>query len=184
MAPWRHDDLRRPDRRGFTLIELIFVLVLLSIAAAMVAPRMTGFFRGRALNFEARRMLSLMHYGQSRAVAEGVPVILWLDPKGARYGLRVQTGYVDVDDHEVEYTLEPTLTLELPTGDTPPPSENDDEKLGIEDGLSVVRFNPTGFFDDSSVQKIVIRQGDEAALQLVPTQNRLGYEILPLNAVN
>ena len=33
------------------------------------------------------------------------------------------------------------------------------------------------FFDDSSVSKITIRQGAASALDLVPTTNRLGYEI-------
>ena len=53
--------------RGFTLVELIVVMVLLLIVASMVAPRMSSFFRGRALSAEARRMLSLINYGQSRA---------------------------------------------------------------------------------------------------------------------
>ena len=59
---------------GFTLIELIFVMVLLAIGAAMVAPAMASFYRGRLLNSEARRLLTLANYGQSRAIAEGVPV--------------------------------------------------------------------------------------------------------------
>ena len=48
--------------------------------------------------------------------------------------------------------------------------------------LPYIRFMPDGFFDPSSVAKIVLRQGTEAALELVPTANRLGYEILPATA--
>src|SRR5580765_4940142 len=75
---------------GFTLIELIFVLALLAISALFVASSMGSFFRGRALNFEARRLLSLTHYAQSRAVSEGVPVILWINPADSTYGLTIQ----------------------------------------------------------------------------------------------
>jgi prepilin-type N-terminal cleavage/methylation domain-containing protein len=170
------------SRRGFTLIELIFVLALLAISAAFVASRMGSFFRGRALNFEARRMLSLTHYAQSRAVSEGVPVILWINPASSSYGLTVQSSFNDPDGdtHAVKYSVESSLRLETPQGVVAAVSEQDDEKLGITtDGLSFIRFTPDGFFDDSSVSKITIRQGAEAGLELVPTVNRLGYEIRP-----
>src|SRR4051812_3463455 len=81
---------RGSKSRAFTLIELILVLVLLAITASLVASNMGSFFRGRALSFEARRMLSLTHYAQSRAVSEGVPVILWINPAQSTYGLTIQ----------------------------------------------------------------------------------------------
>jgi hypothetical protein len=148
---------------------------------------MGSFFRGRVLNFEARRMLSLTHYAQSRAVSEGVPIILWIRPADSSYGLTVQSSFSDTegDAHAVTYTVESSLTLETPTGVVAPVSEQDDERLGInEEGLAFIRFTPDGFFDDSSVSKIIIRQGTEAGLELVPTANRLGYEIRPASNVD
>src|ERR1019366_7580186 len=82
-------------RRAFTLIELVVVLTLLTIAASFVAASMGGFFRGRILNFEARRMLTLTQYGQSRAASEGVPVVLWVNPKDSTYGLSVLSSFND-----------------------------------------------------------------------------------------
>jgi Tfp pilus assembly protein FimT len=164
------------------LIELICVLALLAISALFVAASMGSFFRGRALNFEARRLLSLTHYAQSRAVSEGVPVILWINPDDSTYGLTVQSTFNDPegDPHAVKYTVEPSLRIEAPQGAAVVLSEQDDEKLGIGlESLSVIRFTPDGFFDESSVSKITLRQGTGAALELVPTVNRLGYEIRP-----
>ena len=88
MPPSRQSKFapRRP-RAAFTLIELIFVLALLAICATFVAASLGSFFRGRALNFEARRLLSLTHYGHTRAVSEGVPVVLWISAKDSTYGL-------------------------------------------------------------------------------------------------
>jgi type II secretion system protein H len=169
-------------RRAFTLIELILVLVLLAITASLVAANMGSFFRGRALNFEARRLLSLTHYAQSRAVSEGVPVVLWINPADSTYGLTIQSSFNDPDGdaHAVRYAVDPNLRLETPQGETASTSEQDDERLGLPtDGLAVIRFMPDGFFDDSSISKITIRQGVEGALELVPTVNRLGYEIRP-----
>jgi type II secretion system protein H len=171
-------------RRAFTLVELIVVMVLLLIVASMVAPRMSSFFRGRALSQEARRMLSLINYGQSRAVAEGVPILLWIDPSKSTYGLEVPAGYASPEDQQNIFTAEPTLTLEAATTAETVASELDDEKLGLPEGLACIRFNPDGFFDESSVSKIIIRQGPEGALEIVPTDNRLGYQIRPLSNVN
>ena len=69
-----HADRIRPQR-AFTLLELILVMFLLAIVAGFVAPQMSSFIRGRNLNFEARRLLSLTHYAQQRAVSEGVPTV-------------------------------------------------------------------------------------------------------------
>lgn len=165
--------------RAFTLVELIVVMVLLLIVASMVAPRMSSFFRGRALSQEARRLLSLVNYAQARAVAEGVPVLLWIDPAASTYGLQVQTGHTGNDDREHTFTVEPTLTLEAVGNTETYASEQEDEQLGMPEGLPAIRFNPDGFFDEGSISKIVIRQGDEGALEIVPTATRLGYEILP-----
>jgi type II secretion system protein H len=188
MHPSRQSNLFRcaRARRGFTLIELIFVLALLAICAVFVTASMGSFFRGRALNFEARRLLSLTHYAQSRAVSEGVPVILWLNPAESTYGLTIQSSYNDPegDAKAVAYTTDASLKLEVPASGTVPISEQDDEKLGLAiDGLFFLRFTPDGFFDDSSIGKVIIRQGTEAALELAPTLNRLGYEIRPATNV-
>ncbi|HVS51000.1 MAG TPA: GspH/FimT family pseudopilin [Opitutaceae bacterium] len=177
---------RRRGEGGFTLIELIFVLALLAITATFVASNMAAFFRARSLNFEARRMLSLMHYGQSRAAAEGAPVVLWINPKDSTYGLSLQSNFTDAggDTHAVSYTADPTIALEVPTTVSTDVSEQDDEKLGLPEGVSAVRFMPDGYFDESSVEKITLRQGTEGALELVPTANRLGYEIRPASNVD
>ena len=71
--------------------------------------------------------------------------------------------------------------LETTAPDASIVSEGQDEGLGVPNNLPVIRFMPDGYFDPSSVSKIVLRQGAEAALELVPTANRLGYEILPAN---
>jgi Tfp pilus assembly protein FimT len=176
----------RPFRRGssraaFTLVELILVLLLLAITATLVGTNMGSFFRGRALNFEARRMLSLSHYAQTRAVSEGVPVVLWINVASSTYGLTIQSSYGngDGDPRAVSYTVDPNLRLETPDGIVESLSENQDERLGLPDDTVAIRFMPDGFFDESSVRRIIIRQGNEGALELVPAANRLSYEVRP-----
>ena len=89
-------------------------------------------------------MLSLTHYGQSRAVSEGVPVVLWVNPKDSTYGLTVLASYnaADGDARATTYAVEPSLTLETPSNDDALVSEQDDEKLGLTEGIAAIRFNP------------------------------------------
>src|SRR5437667_3469223 len=69
-------DIGHYQRRAFTLIELILVMALLVIVMAVSAPALSNFFRGRTLDSEARCFMSLTRYGQSRAVSEGIPMVL------------------------------------------------------------------------------------------------------------
>jgi len=179
-APLLPAKARRPAGRAFTLVELILVMALLAIAASLAAPKMASFFRGRALDEEARRLLALTHYGQSRAVAEGVPVLLWINPGQSTYGLMAQSGYVDTDTRASSFNVDPTLAIEATDVDASVVSENGDERLGLPQGVSIIRFNPDGFFDEISVQRIVIRQGNEGAIEIVPSANRLSYEMHPV----
>src|SRR5580765_5309710 len=82
---------------AFTLIELILVMAMLMIVLAVAAPSLSNFFRGRTLDSEARRFISLARYGQSRAVAEAAPMDLWIDTRQGAYGLEAQAGYTDLD---------------------------------------------------------------------------------------
>src|SRR5690348_10362592 len=48
---------------AFTLMELILVMTVLAVAVALTAPALAGFFRGRTLDSEARRLLSMTRQG-------------------------------------------------------------------------------------------------------------------------
>lgn len=191
LVPPMHLPAARRNRRGraraggFTLIELIFVLALLAITALFVTSSMGSFFRGRSLNVEARRMLSLTHYAQSRAASEGVPLVLWINPTDSTYGLSIQSSFNarEGDARAVTYAAEPGLTLEATARTDARISEQEDENLGAAEGFSFIRFTPDGFFDESGVTKVTIRLSAEDALEMVPTANRLGFEIRPASNV-
>src|SRR5437667_286619 len=104
--------------RAFTLIELILVMALLSIVLAVSAPALSNFFRGRNLDSEARRFVSLTRYAQSRAVSEGVPMIVWMDIRQGTYGLQQEPGYTPLDEKAVDFVLSKGLRIgiaDLPT---------------------------------------------------------------------
>src|SRR5690242_18091711 len=93
-------------RCAFTLIELILVMAILTMAVSVTAPVLSNFFRGRSLDSEARRLLALTHAGQSRAVSEGLPMDLWIDATQGTFGLEAEPSYENSDPHAVQFTLD------------------------------------------------------------------------------
>ncbi len=100
-------------RRGFTLIELILVMALLTVVISLTAPKLSRFFHGRTLDSEARRLLALTRSGQSRAVSEGIPMDLWVDTEQGTFGLEAEPSYETSDPKAVEFTLDSGLQLEV-----------------------------------------------------------------------
>lgn len=172
----------RSARGGFTLIELILVLALLVIIAAIVTPQMAQFFRGRTLDNEARRFMTLTRYGQNRAVSEGIPMLVWIDERNRRYGLEAQPGFLDQDEdaRAVEYELASELEIEVGTalsayGVTG--RQVSGRKLPA--NARLIRFEPDGFISDQSPELILIRRTATDVAVIGPSRNWQYYEVYP-----
>jgi len=158
----------------------MIVMALLLIVIGISFPSLQHFFHGRNLDSEARRFLSLIRYGQSSAVSEGVPTVLWVDAKQRTYGLQAQSGYLPNDTKAIEYELEDDLQIEVsaPPITTVTPTR---VLVGQTPGnLPAIRFTPDGFISETSPGKVEIREGlDRQASSIWITQNgnRLNYEI-------
>ena len=106
----------RAPRGGFTLLELIAVLVLLSTVLAIAAPSLRGFARGRQTSDTAARMLALTRLAHSRAASWGCPHRLNFDQNAGEYWLTMQQGgaFVELDDDAGRrYTLPVGVSMEL-----------------------------------------------------------------------
>src|SRR5580658_789503 len=110
------------QHRAFTLIELILVMSLLVIMISLVAPSLAGFFRGRVLDSEARRLLSLTRAGQSRAVSAGMPMQLWFDSQKNTYGLQEESVSGKQDPKAVTLDTDASLHIVVPNGSVVPGS--------------------------------------------------------------
>jgi len=177
-APYPRAELGQAGPQGFTLIELILVMALLAIAASVSAPRMASFFRGRALDQEARRILALTHYGASRAAAEGEPVRLWIDPAAASYGLEREDGSRRTDDRALVYELDRELMIASDVSHAVQPYEEIEAARPVTTTREGILFLPDGLIDPSSTQRITVSQGDEGAISLVLMSNGLAYELI------
>ena len=169
---------------AFTLVELLLVMAVLVMVLSISAPLMAGFFHGRTLDSEARRLLSLVHAGQSRAVSEGAPMLLWVDVDGRAYGLEEEPGWVDKDPKAESFTLDENLKMEVVNA-LPPKSAKSRNPMapgGVpvqanRRSLPEIRFLPDGSMDETSPQAVRLIDRDEHSLWLALSTNRLSYEI-------
>jgi prepilin-type N-terminal cleavage/methylation domain-containing protein len=197
-----HSAFRTPHSpRAFTLIELILVMALITIVVSVSLPSLKGFFRGRDLDSEARRFLSLTRYGASRAVAEGIPVELYVDTQQRLYGLRAQAGFLDRDTKRVEYKLPEEISFEVTAAPQKKVSGEDnlddpdeqflnnlDDTSDSGNPIKIIRFNSDGFIGEKSPAAVLLRQRstDETAsaegdaIAIAQSATRLNYEIRTL----
>jgi prepilin-type N-terminal cleavage/methylation domain-containing protein len=149
---------------GFTLLELMVVLTLLAAVISLAAPRLAGFFAGRDVREEARRLLSLTRWARSEAISRGERLQVWFDPMGAAYGVRGD----GLDPYEqgpnVEYACADQITLNV-----------DPEILDAE-GLASILYWPDGAIDIESIDRREIWEQGEPALALVRADT--GHEYL------
>lgn len=68
-------------QRGFTLIELIVVLVLLAAVTALAASVMTSGLPGQQLRSDAREVAAQLRYTRSQAIVTGKPQVFTLDAR-------------------------------------------------------------------------------------------------------
>jgi prepilin-type N-terminal cleavage/methylation domain-containing protein len=73
--------------RGFTLLELILVMVILSTVLAMAGPSLRGFFASRKTHDTAAQILAFTQYARSQAISEGIIYRLNFDIEERTYWL-------------------------------------------------------------------------------------------------
>jgi prepilin-type N-terminal cleavage/methylation domain-containing protein len=175
---------------GFTLIELILVMTILAIAVSFTAPALANFFRGRSLDYEARRLLALTRQGQSRAVSEGLPIELWFDAANSAYGLEAEPSYEAVDSKAISFALDSQMQIEfndqsngahfgtLGLGSS---STSGSSTRSNHPNLPKIRFLPDGSVADGSPQAVHLIGRDGMSMWLMLSRNRLNYEIRTRN---
>ena len=177
-------------RRGFTLIELILVMALLTIVISLTAPKLSRFFHGRTLDSEARRLLALTRSGQSRAVSEGIPMDLWVDAEQGTFGLEAEPSYETSDPKAVDFTLDGGLQIEVVNKTAVAPANTVTMNRGqrvstasvarvnlVHASLPTIRFLPDGSVGENSPQMLHLTSSDSGTLWLAQSRDGLTYEI-------
>jgi len=106
---------------GFTLIELMIVVVLLAIIATIAVPSFQGLIESNRLKSTTNNVLGILNYARSEAVRRGEPVAVKASGSGLNDGLEV----VYTDDGGNEEVLRESgpmpgaVAMTLQSGDMP-----------------------------------------------------------------
>ena len=166
-------------------------MTILAIAVSFTAPALANFFRGRSIDYEARRLLALTRQGQSRAVSEGLPMELWFDPSSSTYGLEAEPSYETVDSRAITFPLDSQMQIEFPDqsngahfgtlGSVSSASPADSTHASNHPNLTKIRFLPDGSIAENSPQTLHVIGRDGMSIWLMLSRNRLNYEIRARN---
>lgn len=155
---------------AFTLLELIFVMLLLSVTLALAAPSLKGFTDARRNRDAAAVILSAIHYARAQAVTEGRAYRVEFDE--AEHTCRITTqqdgsAFMPVADHAARMIALPDdiqLECETPGDDVAGRKYITIRPDGFAEPMTIRVTDPQGFvlevFSDSSSKPFVIRTGE------------------------
>jgi Tfp pilus assembly protein FimT len=98
------------------MVELILVMVLVCIILGGVAPSMRGFFASRKTTNAAARIMALIQYARTQAIADGCNYRLNFDTTQNQYWLTIQSGasFVNINtQYGITYSLPEGTTFDL-----------------------------------------------------------------------
>jgi general secretion pathway protein H len=148
------------DSRGFTLIELVVVMVLISTLTAFALPRISGSLFADQLKTTARRFMGIVAEAGSEARARRTRVTLRYDPGAHVFTTAPVAGTVR-EEHKRRYP-----TIKVPDGvqvvDIVSAHGGEDA-----DGRLYIAFSPLGYVDKTIVH-LRNDDGDELSIALSP----------------
>jgi prepilin-type N-terminal cleavage/methylation domain-containing protein len=140
---------------GFTLVELIVVMVILAIVAGVVAPSLSRFRLGRSNANAANQLVALASYARTQSASEGRTYRLNFDPDHGEYW----------------------LTAQGPSGTYDPPDGDYGQHFTVPDGvLMQIKINPQANSQmtvPSTVNQVSVQQAAPVADPLVTQPNTL-----------
>jgi Tfp pilus assembly protein FimT len=166
-------------------MELILVMTVLAIAVSLTAPALASFFRGRTLDSETRRLLSLTRHGQSRAVGESVPMELWIDAVHQSYGLEAEPSFEASDPKAISIQMDSDMQIQaISLMPTAPAAQSVSSSTSVtptsksnHPNLPRIRFLPDGSITETSPQMLQLTGRDGSTRWIVLARNRLSYEV-------
>ena len=129
-------------RDGFTLIELIVVLILIGISVALVAPKISHSLERAQFRKDIRTVSAMLTLARSQAIAHKVPYTLSIDLDKHRV-------WVDTTQQQNEKPTTRITQLPLSHTDTLRVNAQNREKTS---GIGTLIFYPNGSSSGGTIQ--------------------------------
>lgn len=158
------------SRRAFTLIEMVVVVVLIAVMAAMIIPEMKGSFDDALLRSTSRDLINVFDLASSRAVSLNQSCRVELDTQSGRYFVErevrggAQDDYVPLKDVSgAEGRLDARIAVEM----SPPDEASSDDNPPDNSATEPVSPSAISFYPDGTADAMEIRLRDQAGFQMV-----------------
>ena len=157
--------------KGFTLIELTIVLIIMSFLFAVAGPRIAKSLRGLSLTTSAKKVAAALRYARSQAVNKSQPYSVIIDREHTRVVIRgiPKPATLPPDDIAQE-----EFAAEEDTAEASPEVANEVKLVPVADGIT---------FQEISIGGYEFTGGREELPQMIffPDGTSLGGEITLAN---
>ena len=133
--------------RGFTLLELLVVLVIISLMSVLVVPQLTGSLAKTNLQTASKKISASLRYARSQAASKKITYVAIFDFEKDRLsimtGQEAQTGEtIEEDLGDGEEPVIRSKSYDLPDGVKLEKGVSGEDE--IDSGLFQIAFFPTG----------------------------------------
>ncbi|MCF8129973.1 MAG: GspH/FimT family pseudopilin [Deltaproteobacteria bacterium] len=91
-------------KKGFSLIELLVVLVLISVFSAFVGVNVAGSLGNMGLKTVSKRVAASLRYARSRAITESIPYVALLDLNQNRLTIKPESSTSETKQGADDFT--------------------------------------------------------------------------------
>jgi prepilin-type N-terminal cleavage/methylation domain-containing protein len=139
---------QRLGQPGFTLVELVLVLLVIAVCAAIAAPSLSGFARGRALPNASQDLVTTTNWCRVKSLGDGVEYRLNFDKAAGKWWVTKDDGtgsnFVDCTESlGTEYIVPEGVSISSVEFKTLP--EN------VDDQTIFISFRPGGRTDVATI---------------------------------
>jgi len=171
---------------GFTLTELVVVITIIGIMAAMIIPQMQGGYQDALLRSNSRQMISVLTLAYGQAISKNQTYRVRLDPASRKYviekkvrGLTLNDGFTPARDlPESDGQIDPRIAVEMhriadeAVEGSEPTDESQGSPVASAEPVDSVAFFPDGTAEGTQIM-LQDRSGFKLLMQVNPATGRV-----------